>query len=1041
MDDAVRLPAQGQQGDPHARAILESALDGIIVADAQNVIREFNPSAEAIFGWRREQVVGRDLGLVIPPEMRGRHRLGLDENVRTGQATLLDRRLELEALRADGTRFPIELSVSRSGSKDAPLFTAFIRDITTRRHQASLLLEQSRRLRVLANCQRELAGLTTTTSALYDDMARIAQQAMGADGAAVEIPDGEFLVYRAMRGMAEASPGLRVPRQGSLSGEALDTGQTLVAVDALSDRRVDLAACKAVGIGSMAVGVLKQGSTSVGVIKVMARTAHRFTVDDIPAMDVLVSSLSATLERIERQAALDSSAYIKARIFELQRQLAASDEPVQGIMDALSAHALELTGADGAVVEMLDGPEMVYAACCGQLKGQEGLRLAREGSLSGLCAAEGVLLHSDDTSADPRVDSEACRRLNVASILVAPLIGEDAIVGVLKVVGSRPEMFTPADADVLTSIVQSMGVLIERRNAAEKIAVSERRYRMLFAQNPHPMWVFEFGSLRIQDVNDAAIALYGYSRDEFLGMSILDLRPKEDAGDLKSFLERLETISGATSNYSARHRRKDGSLIEVEVSADDLINEGRRSRLVLAHDVTARRRVEREKAAAEHERTMAQAERNRVLDALEFAASHDSLTGLARFQSLQGWVDSELAAGRTMAFVLVELDRFSAINQTMSHEVADEVLALVGTRLAGEESERVRLCHLSGDEFLALLSSGDHHAISGLADRLRARVAEPIQAGGFLVNLTATVGISVSPHHGQTANELLRRAEAATEGGKAAGRDCVHWFSAQDMQALEDRIVLGGHLRSAIDRSELHLVYQPLFRGMDSDLVGFEALLRWSHPVLGAIPTGRFVPVAEKLGLMTDIGAWVVRQACSQIREWLDAGFSGFKVAVNVSSLQLQRPGLVAIVQDALKTCAVPAQYLELEITESALIENMARVRDKLKRFAEMGVSVALDDFGTGYSSLSYLKHLQLSKLKIDKSFVDGLPGGEKDQAMARTIVSIAHEFGLSVAAEGVETKEQADFLSSIGCDLLQGYLLGRPLDVGQATAILSPKR
>lgn len=1008
-------------GDPYAAAIIASALDAIVVIDRHNLIREFNPAAERIFGWRGEQMVGRDLGVLIPPEFRDRSRACLQAYADSGEARVLDRRLELKALRADGTRFPIELSVSRFGPRDAPLFTAFIRDITLRREMGLQLLEHGIRLRGIVEAQRELAGLSTTSDALYDRIARIAQHAMNADGAAFEIPDGDELVFRATSGAADGAAGLRLPISASLSGQALCAGATLLCEDAETDARVDAAACRRMGLRSMIVSVLRDGDAVVGVIKVMSRRPANFNADDAAALEVFVASLSGVLARIGRQTRAETTAQRRTEIARIQQELASSDASVQHLMEDISRHAQALTGGDGAIVELLEGDEMVYTAASGSLSSAIGMRLPAGASLSGLAAREGRALVSTDTAADPRVNADAARKVGARSMVVAPLHGEAGTIGVLKVVSSRVDAFGNRDVDALGALAQSLGVVIQRRAAAERVAASERHYRMLFAHNPQPMWAYDMETLRFVEVNDAAIATYGYSREEFLARTILDIRPAEDRAELLALLARLHIGPKPSLNVRSRHQRKDGSLLDVEISGDDIELGGRRARLVLAHDVTARLLAEAQRAAAE-------CERQRIGAALEHAATHDPLTGLPRYSVLQAGLDPKLARGEPFALLLVELDHFAAVNQTLSHDAADDVLRQIGERLHRLVSESVQVGHLAGDEFVVVTPAGDTEALARLAQDLRLEVARPVEVAGVRLNLTATVGIAQAPDHGASSLELLRRAEAAAERGKATGRDCVSWYSSEAMQLLDDRIHLGAHLRRAIERDELHLVYQPQFRSGDQRPVGYEALLRWSHPTLGEVSPVRFIPVAENLGLMTEIGDWVVEAACRQIRAWHDAGFIGFKVAVNVSSLQLQRPGLVAKVTDALTQYRVAASSFELEITESALMENLERARLKLQKFAALGVSVSLDDFGTGYSSLAYLKDLQLDKLKIDKSFVQGLPGDARDAAMARTIVSIAHQFGLSVAAEGVETQEQAAFLASIGCDLLQGYLLARPM-------------
>ena len=268
---------------------------------------------------------------------------------------------------------------------------------------------------------------------------------------------------------------------------------------------------------------------------------------------------------------------------------------------------------------------------------------------------------------------------------------------------------------------------------------------------------------------------------------------------------------------------------------------------------------------------------------------------------------------------------------------------------------------------------------------------------------------------------------------KREGRDRVCEFSIQQMRDLEERLLLGSHLRDAIRHGELELYYQPQHRAVDNALTGFEALLRWNSRDLGPVPPGRFIPIAEALGLMPEMGEWILDAACRQIRVWLDQGHHDFTLAVNVSAQQLQRAGLVGQVTEALRRHAVPPPMLDIEITESSLMENVERVQRTLAELKALGTLVSLDDFGTGYSSLAYLKQFPIDKLKIDQSFVRGLPTDADDASIARTIIVLAHQLRMSVAAEGVETQAQADFLAEVGCDELQGNHLGAALPVRQA--------
>jgi EAL domain-containing protein (putative c-di-GMP-specific phosphodiesterase class I) len=309
---------------------------------------------------------------------------------------------------------------------------------------------------------------------------------------------------------------------------------------------------------------------------------------------------------------------------------------------------------------------------------------------------------------------------------------------------------------------------------------------------------------------------------------------------------------------------------------------------------------------------------------------------------------------------------------------------------------------------------------------------------GYELCLTASIGISGYPDNGHSPGELLRRAEAAMVQAKREGRDGVCLYSESGMREFEDRLALGVHLRGAIERDELALHYQPQIDARSGCLVGFEALVRWSHSPLGPVPPGRFIPIAEALGLMPEVGLRVLQHACRQLAHWRSGGHDRLVLAVNISAQQLLRPDFAEQLCEVLQHSGVDPAQLQIEVTESSLMENVQRVRRTLDQLRELGVSLALDDFGTGYSSLAYLKRFAFDKLKIDKSFVADIGADSNDAAIARTIVAIGHQLGMRVAAEGVETPAQMQLLRALGCDELQGYLLGRPQPADALQALLA---
>jgi diguanylate cyclase (GGDEF)-like protein/PAS domain S-box-containing protein len=522
-------------------------------------------------------------------------------------------------------------------------------------------------------------------------------------------------------------------------------------------------------------------------------------------------------------------------------------------------------------------------------------------------------------------------------------------------------------------------------------------------------------------VNAAFERLTGYNLEEVVGRNCRFLQGTDvDQAELELIRHALRDATDC--NVILRNYRKDGSQfwnhLFISPVRDDA---GELTHFVgVQNDLTERRQVEAE---------------------LSHAASHDVVTNLPRYPVLEAtlaaWLDPEDAR---VAVFFIDLDRFHAVNESMGHVFGDEVLRQVADRLALAFAGPGQIARFAGDEFVAAVAGITIEQAHDLAQRVRGVVAEPIQGDGYRLMLTVSIGISHAPEHGRNPMDLLRRAEAAMSNAKRQGRDVVCEFSAEQMRELDDRLLLGARLREAPRRGELELHYQPLIRAGDERIIGFEALLRWSNAELGRVSPARFIPIAEALGLMSEIGHWVIDEACRQLREWNDAGLDDFTIAVNFSAQELQRPDVIALVRDALQRHAVLPQQLEIEITESSLMEHVERVVAIMAELKQIGVKLSLDDFGTGYSSLAYLKQFSLDKLKIDRSFVRDLPQDADDAAIARTIVAIGHQLRMTVVAEGVETLEQAAFLRELGCDQLQGYLFSAPLPAAKAMQLLQAR-
>ena len=425
---------------------------------------------------------------------------------------------------------------------------------------------------------------------------------------------------------------------------------------------------------------------------------------------------------------------------------------------------------------------------------------------------------------------------------------------------------------------------------------------------------------------------------------------------------------------------------------------------------------------------------------LDRLARFDTLTGLANREMMRRALDDALlsAARRKQrcSLFLLDLDRFKAVNDTLGHPAGDALLRLVSVRLKETIGDHGQIGRLGGDEFKAVFPDiANHDELKELASAVIENLSKPYYIEGQTISIGASVGIVVSDYDDRTAADLVRDADLALYAAKAAGKGTYRFFEAAMRSEAKDRQVLEADLRHALENGQLEVFYQPSVQLKTQKVVGFEALVRWTHPVRGPISPSMFVPLAEETGLINALGEWVLRTACAEATKWPN----DVKVAVNLSPLQFENKGLPALVANCLGTAGLPANRLELEITEGVLLNDDESVHDIIKSLKNIGVRIALDDFGTGYSSLGYLQKVPFDKIKIDQSFVRGASlAGSKNGAIIRAIVGLAAEFAMETTAEGVETQDELALVTDLGCSLVQGYIFGKPMSAEDAVAHVS---
>jgi len=520
----------------------------------------------------------------------------------------------------------------------------------------------------------------------------------------------------------------------------------------------------------------------------------------------------------------------------------------------------------------------------------------------------------------------------------------------------------------------------------------------------------------IETANPAAERIFGHSPGGLAGGSISDLIPDargQRQSDSATILKNLEVdLAQSEGGREVAGVRKDGAGFPLEVSLSDFNLRGRLHYIAVVRDITERKKAE---------------------DRLTFLATRDPLTHLPnRYLFSERLKESTINADETgtkSAVLFVDLDNFKHINDAMGHAAGDVVLQLAGKRLESCVRTRDTVARLSGDEFTIILEGvAEEEEVEVVATRMLRALSQPFHVDGKELYSSGSIGVVIYPDSCDNVDDLLKNVYTASHHAKKQGRNNYQFYSSTLSANALRRMAIEHGLRHALENDEFHIAYQPKVDLSTGRIIGAEALARWSNPDLGPISPVEFVPVSEETGLIVPIGDWILVNACRQAKEWADLGLVDVSVAVNLSVRQFRQGNLAERVKEVLEMTSLPSHCLDLELTESMLVENAEETVRVLKELKALGVSLSIDDFGTGYSSLSYLTKFPLDALKVDRSFVTGLPDNPDAVTMAKAIVNMAQNLGLKVIAEGVENERQSTFLHGLGSDIGQGYLFSRPV-------------
>jgi diguanylate cyclase (GGDEF)-like protein/PAS domain S-box-containing protein len=642
--------------------------------------------------------------------------------------------------------------------------------------------------------------------------------------------------------------------------------------------------------------------------------------------------------------------------------------------------------------------------------------------LVGIVWESGEPLWCPDVSREPRLLRKNLAQMEGWSAFLVPVYSRGRIIGVLDFNGRH----IPEPDERLLQLVRVLGIgvgnLRQRAVALEQLRESEERYAS----------TVELAAIGISHVdpdgrfihvNQQLCDMLGYGRDELLRVTVQDVSHPDDLAVTSMGRDRLRAGEIDSFKTEKRYLRKDGNPIWVRITI--ALKRGANGQPL--YDISIVEDISEQKRAEER---------------IRFLATHDEMTQLpnrSMFGQLLGHaIETAVRHDTQLAVLFIDLDRFKIVNDSLGHEAGDSLLKEMATRFRSCLRGSDVVARLGGDEFVVLVEqTHGHEDAAGVARKLLSAAIQPVEILGQECRVTASVGIAMYPSDARDAQSLMKNADIAMYVAKEEGKNNFQFYS-QTVSALHvGRLQLETNLRSALERNEFTLHYQPKLALRTGEVSGVEALIRWWNPDLGAVPPAQFIPLAEDSGLIAAIGKWVLRTACRQNVAWQKQGLPAICMGVNISPRQFRDVRLLSDIAEVLSETGMAPELLELEITEGVTLQDVDQVVEKLRAIKAMGVRLAIDDFGTGYSSLAQLKRFPIDTLKVDRSFIRDIPRDHEDEAITRAIIAMGRTLGVTVVAEGVETAEQEDLLRGLGCDEMQGFRVSKPAPPAQFARFL----